>query len=189
MINGTKGALSRPLFFSHPVNCAAMNNHAKVNRCVFRSLFGYTMVELVVIIAIIGILAVYVSARFVNNTTFQGKRFFDQVESAVRYARQVAIASGCPVQVTLTSGDYTLLQQTASGNTCNTAAGFTVSVINPGSGQAFTDTAPSGVTISPAATLVFGTTGAVTGIGTTQQFTIGSHTFTLVAATGYVSEP
>lgn len=150
---------------------------------------GYTLVELVVIIAIIGILAVYVSARFVSNTDFQGRRFFDQVESAVRYARQVAIASGCPVQVTLTAGGYTLLQQTASGNTCNSAAGYTVSVINPGNGQAFTDTAPSGVTISPAATLVFGTTGAVTGIGATQQFTVSSHTFTLVAATGYVSEP
>jgi MSHA pilin protein MshC len=128
---------------------------------------------------------VYVSARFFNNTDFQGRRFFDQVESAVRYARQVAIASGCPVQVTLTASSYTLKQ----GSTCNSGT-YSVSVINPGNSQAFTDTAPSGVTISPAATLIFGTTGAVTsGIGTSQQFTIGGHTFTLIAATGYVSEP
>lgn len=151
---------------------------------------GYTLVELIVITAIVGILGVYISSRFFSADQFQGKRFFDQVESAVRYARQLAIASGCPVQVALTSGSYTLMQQTASGNTCNTAAGFTLSVINPGNSQAFTDTAPSGVTISPAATLVFGTTGAVTsGIGANQQFTIGGHTFTLIAATGYVSEP
>lgn len=173
------------------VNCTAMHNHAKVNRCAFRLLFGYTMVELVVIISLIGILAAYAAPRFFSSSSFQGRRFFDQVENAVRYARQVAIASGCPVQMTLASNSFTLKQPTANGNTCNTSSPVTysVSVINPGNNQAFTDTAPSNVTISPTATLVFGTTGAVTGIGTSQQFTVGGHTFTLIAATGYVNEP
>lgn len=150
---------------------------------------GYTLVELVVIISLISILAAFAAPRFFSSSSFQGKRFFDQVENAVRYARAVAVASGCPVQVTLTSTSFTLNQQTATGNTCNTGAGYTVPVLDPNSNQAFTGTAPSNVTISPTPTLTFDTTGAVTGIGATQQFTIGTNTFTLIAATGYVSEP
>jgi MSHA pilin protein MshC len=53
---------------------------------------GFTLVELIMVIVIVGILAVFVAPRFFDAGIFRSKGFADQVQASLRYAQKVAIA-------------------------------------------------------------------------------------------------
>ncbi len=53
---------------------------------------GFTLVELVMIIVIIGVLAVVATPRFFDNNAVQARGFVDQVQATLRYAQKEAIA-------------------------------------------------------------------------------------------------
>ena len=53
---------------------------------------GFTLVELVMTMVIIGILAAVVAPRFFANNIFQSRGFADQVQASLRYAQKVAVA-------------------------------------------------------------------------------------------------
>ncbi len=83
---------------------------------------GFTLIELVVVIVMLGILAVYVAPQFFSASLFQSRGFADQVQAALRYAQKQAIAQHRNVCVAVTSSDITLMIAGASGATfpCNT---------------------------------------------------------------------
>lgn len=54
---------------------------------------GFTLVELVVTIIIVGILAVAVMPRLIGNTGFDQREFRDRIAAALRYAQKSAIAA------------------------------------------------------------------------------------------------
>lgn len=54
---------------------------------------GFTMVELIVTIIIVGILAVAVMPRLIGNTGFDEREFRDRVAAGLRYAQKSAIAA------------------------------------------------------------------------------------------------
>ncbi len=76
---------------------------------------GFTMIELVVTIVIIGILAVVAAPRFFDDNVFKSRGFADQVQSVLRFAQKEAIAQHRNVCVALTAASISLTIANASG--------------------------------------------------------------------------
>ena len=146
---------------------------------------GYTLVELVVVMAIAGVLAAYIAPRFWTQQTFSDRGYADELAAALRFAQKAAVITGCPARVTLAAGSYAAAQQAAAGNTCNTAdASFSTPLVGADGGS-IQNNAPSGSTASPAGVYQFDTQGRLASSPAT-AITVGSHVITIVAGTGLV---
>jgi MSHA pilin protein MshC len=60
---------------------------------------GFTMVELVVVMVLIGILSSVAVARYFDNRAFEAKEYADQVRAIIRYGQKVAVAQNRPIYV------------------------------------------------------------------------------------------
>lgn len=69
---------------------------------------GFTLIELIMTMVIIGILAVVAAPRFFDNGMFQSRGFADQVQATLRYAQKAAIAQHRFVCVAFTNNSITL---------------------------------------------------------------------------------
>ena len=155
---------------------------------------GFTLVELIVILAIVAILAVYVSARFFSFGQYQTRSYFDTVVAATRYAQKVALASGCPAQVSFRSNNYSLAQQTppCTPSPCSVSGAYSP-VTQAAAGVSASGAAPNGVTLT-SGQFCFDGNGLVSdpSLGTT-AFTVAgggfSRSFTLNVPSGYVATP
>lgn len=107
---------------------------------------GFTLVEMVVVIVIVGVLALAVIPRFVGRVGFDARGFFDETQAMLRYGQKVAVAQHTGVFVRLSAGTVDLCYDAACA----------ARVLNPADQAAFSKTAPSGVTIvSTAASFAF----------------------------------
>ena len=107
-----------------------------------RDASGFTVVELVVTIGIVGLLAAIAIPRFMGASGFQSRGFYDSAKSVVRFAQKTAIAWRKDVYVCVT----------ATRVSAGTAAGCATPIINPVTGAALdTGDAPGGVTLTVAA--------------------------------------
>jgi MSHA pilin protein MshC len=86
---------------------------------------GFTMVELVTVIILVGVLGAVAATRFVGRTGFDARGFADQAQSLMRYAQKVAVAQNRPVYVRLDGASVAL----CFDNACSGAAN---QVIAPG---------------------------------------------------------
>ncbi len=149
---------------------------------------GYTIVELVLVIVILGVIGVVAAPRFFNDTTFDERAYFDELASAMRYGQKLAVASGCNVRVAISGSGYVLTQQAALSGHCNPAdSSYPVPVLLS-SGDAVTGSAPAGVTTTPAVTFVYTALGQTT-LGANQDLTIGSRVLSIQADSGLVYSP
>ncbi len=149
---------------------------------------GFTIIETVLVIAIIGVLGALTGPRFFGELGFNERFFVDDTLGALRYAQKLAVATGCQVQVTISGGTYTLnLQNACSGST------FTTAIQHPGtSASTYTGSAPAGVTFtSTTSPIIMDALGRALDSGgsvTNVTVTIGSRTVSIVGETGFVYE-
>jgi MSHA pilin protein MshC len=146
---------------------------------------GFTTLELVVTIVIVGIITAVAIPRLVGRGTFDTRGFTDQVRAALEYSQAVAVGQRRNVCVSLGAGGIVSVQKAAlagSGQPC------TVAVTNPTTGGAFALAAPNGVSISsPPTTVIFDALGAA-GAGNIVVTVTGdfSTNITVERFTGYV---
>jgi MSHA pilin protein MshC len=155
------------------------------SRALATSSTGYTLVELVVVIAIAGVLAAFIAPRFWTQQTFSDRGYADELAAALRIAQKVAVLTGCPARVIVTANSYAAAQQAAAGNGCNPADSTWATPVLAADGSAVQDGAPSGTVASPTGVFQFDDQGRLT-LSPATSLTVGSHTITIIAGTGLV---
>lgn len=150
---------------------------------------GFTLVELVMVIVLLGILAVYAVPRILNSGDFYARGFHDQALAYLRYAQKTAIAQRRTVCVILSSNAINLRIANAAGsNTCSAALAGPAGEagLSARSGVAFSGT-PLSFNFDALGQPVQTSTGAAAATQTLQVANV-SPSITIEAATGYVHE-
>lgn len=143
---------------------------------------GFTLVELVVTMVVIGILAIAVIPRMDLLRGFDEIGFRDQFRATLEYARKSAVAQRRNVRVNIAGGVVTLTIDTDIPEGVG-AGSYGRSLTLPGS-NGNTISAPAGVTLAPDATLTFDPLGRPSA-GASFSVTGGGN-ITVEAETGYV---
>jgi MSHA pilin protein MshC len=104
---------------------------------------GYTLVELVVVMVLLGILSATALPRFFAASRFEAMGFTDASVAAASFAQRLALSSGCDTLFSIGASGYALHQR---ANSCH-SGDFNRAVSRPG-GQAWRQPAPLGVSVS-----------------------------------------
>lgn len=148
---------------------------------------GFTLIELVMLIVLLGVVSVTALPKFFNYQVFQERGFFDDTLAAFRYAQKLAIATGCNVLITTSGNQFQLKRPAASDRSkCSstTSSDFTLNVTRPGSIDSYQGS-QSGIAITSASIFFTAKGGSASG---DSSITVGSRSFNIVAATGFIHE-
>ncbi len=98
---------------------------------------GFTLVELITVMVIVGILALAALPRFFEKNTFDSRGYYDQVISTLRFAQKIAVAQRRFVCVTFTANSITLTHgvTAACGNALTSPTGVTPYTVTSPTGE------------------------------------------------------
>lgn len=155
---------------------------------------GFTLIELIMVMVVVGILAVFVAPRFFDANVFKSRGFADQVQATLRYAQKEAIAQHRNVCVAMTPSDITLTIANAipslATSPCNT------NLVIPGQATNKISTPSAAITLTAFANFNFDSLGKpwdVAGVtpSTLKTITIfgATNNIFVEAETGYVHSP
>lgn len=144
---------------------------------------GFTLIELIMVVVLVGVLAVFAVPRMINTGDFFPRGFQDQTMAVLRFAQKTAIAQRRTVCVTFTANTITLNIAALPAGACNTP-------LNGPQGAPVL-TAPNGTTFAavPAPLFFNGLGQPVDNAGATvgtQTLQVGVLNITVEAGTGYV---
>lgn len=143
-----------------------------------KRLAGFTLVEMVMTLVIVGILAVIVAPRLFDTNVFQSRGFADQVQASLRYAQKVAIAQRRYTCAAFTGSSITIT--TGPTPACGTP------MASPTGDASYVINAPSGITFAVIPTnFSFSASGAPT-VSQTINVNGAANSITIEAETGYV---
>lgn len=151
---------------------------------------GFTLIELVMVIVLLGILSATVLPKFFAVTRYKNKLFLDDTLSALRYAQKLAVATGCNVQVSIDNNRYTLSRSANADRslcTSNLPTDFSLPVRHPGTGEPDYTHVENGVSLTATpSSFYFNALGQASAEVTVTL--AGDKIISVVAATGFVYE-
>jgi MSHA pilin protein MshC len=140
---------------------------------------GFTLVEMLMVIVIIGTLAAVVGPRFFDRQVFDERLFFEESLGAVRYGQKLAVASGCRIRARVDAAGYALSYASACGGVAAGAA------VGHPSGGGYAAGNSQAVTVTPALDVTFDSLGAASGAANSTTFG-GAFTLNVHPATGFI---
>lgn len=81
---------------------------AHPKRVAMARALGFSMVELITVMVLLGVLSAVIAARMVDRSGFDARTYTDQTRSMLRYAQKLAIAQNRPVFVRLNGNSIAL---------------------------------------------------------------------------------
>lgn len=135
---------------------------------------GFTIVELIVVILLIGILSAFIAPKFFADNDFKARGTADEIITAIRHAQRLSMTRGENHRIIITTTSYTVEKYVGSTST---------TVRHPDGSPTFSKTFPANI-VTTAKTIEFDQLGRPIP-NTLETIDLAPFTITVEQETGY----